>query len=652
MGGCAETVHSYLTSRTDWSYGLIGITPLVARGNYNQGDPGMGSASSGATGKRRRPAARGSPQRSYRPLLQSLEERVVPALTLVGHWNNGTGLFSDGWATTQNGRHYAYIGHYGNNNGIHVVDITDPSNPILVDNFLSPSGWNDFRDVELVKRGNRRTFGFFSSDIGGGLIVANANNPNNLYEVKRITSAQGGTNTVHTLSVDGNYLYEADSRTSTIRVFNITNPSNPVWLRNITSATESVHEVTAINGRLYAAGIFDSPRVEIYDISQIGDLSKPVTRLGTIFSGTRAHTAWPTEDGQYVAVAHERQGGNLSFWNVTNPGAPSLAWTMTLPTSQAYSVHQVMTMGNRLYVSWYQAGIYVYDITNRNVPVLLGNYDTYVGAVNGFQGAWGVYPFLGDNKILGFDMQGGLYILSLSGRSDTGDEPRVTPTITVGPDEAPVGLHGGVLRIVLNDVGQEVSISRNVKAGTIDVTLDGETTTFAESEVLRFNVYGGDGNDRFVFDPTIFQPIFVDGGAGENSVKGWPAFLNANVKSLTQDHCATVMGTTVGNHYEARSIQTFEGFTPSQVAALATSALAGHGAHRIGFSGITSNGSTIVTGDHAMAMAGVSTGTGRGDSMSSGAMMHGGGGKISPELMVRTSTNSQVGGQVAYHKPG
>lgn len=604
-------------------------------------------------GRRRPSARRGAPKRCVRLTLQPLEERFAPAgMTKLGQWNNGTSWYSDGWAITQNGRQYAYIGHYGNNNGIHIVDITDPASPFLVSNFKSASGWNDFRDVELVQRGSRRTFGLFSSDIGGGLVIANVSNPANPVEVFRITSANGGTNNVHTLSVDGNYLYEADSRTSTIRVFDITNPANPIWLRNIVSSTEAVHEVTALNGRLYAAGIFNNPRVEIYDISQIGNLSVPVTKLGTILSGTRAHTAWPTEDGKFVAIAHEKEGGDLSFWDVSNPANPQFAWSITLPTTQAYCVHQVMIKGNRLYASWYQAGIRVYDITDRYNPVLLGDYDTFPGAVSGYNGAWGVYPYLGDSKILGFDMQGGMFLLSLDTRSNDGGGGEVsglTPKITLAQNEEPIALTGGVLRMVLNNNSHVVNIKSNQKTRTIDVTIDGgQFMQFDAAEVMHLSIFGGDGDDRFIFDPSITQSIYLDGGAGSNTAEGWPALYASGARLTASDHCAQVMGVQRGQYYEARSVQLLKNGAP---AALATSALISHAAHAADLTS-QSNSSSVVTGSHAMALAGLSNGgmagVGQGGLMGTAHS----GGMIAPEFMLRTSTNSQVGGQVAYHKLG
>jgi hypothetical protein len=44
-------------------------------------------------------------------------------------------------------------------------------------------------------------------------------------------------------------------------------------------------------------------------------------------------------------------------------------------------------------------------------PVYLGGYDTFPGAVSGFDGNWGVYPFLGLDRVLASDLDGGLYVL-------------------------------------------------------------------------------------------------------------------------------------------------------------------------------------------------------------------------------------------------
>ena len=58
-----------------------------------------------------------------------------------------------------------------------------------------------------------------------------------------------------------------------------------------------------------------------------------------------------------------------------------------------------------IYVSWYEAGVLVFDITDPT-----GRYDTYAGPLDPVTGCWGVYPFLGPDRILASDTESGLYV--------------------------------------------------------------------------------------------------------------------------------------------------------------------------------------------------------------------------------------------------
>jgi len=344
--------------------------------------------------------------------VQLLEGRLVPdGMSLVGNWNGSVPLYSDGWGETN----YAYIAHYANNNGLHIVDISDPTNPVLASTFLSASGWNDLRDVEVEQIG-KRTIAFASSDTGGGLLIVDVTDHTAPQELYRITAADGGTNTVHTVSVDGNYLYEADSRTPNIRVFDVSTPEQPTFVRIIQSDSGGpVHEVTALNGRLYTAVIDSRGASEVYDITNVGDPSLPVPLLSSIPSGSSAHTAWPSDDGTIVAVARETAGGDVRLWDISDLSTPVLDAVISLPRSETYSLHEVMIDGNLLYISAYQAGVLVYDITDPTNPVQIGSYKTnnLQPPFTGYDGCWGVFPFLGQDRILAFDMRTGISILSL-----------------------------------------------------------------------------------------------------------------------------------------------------------------------------------------------------------------------------------------------
>jgi hypothetical protein len=76
------------------------------------------------------------------------------------------------------------------------------------------------------------------------------------------------------------------------------------------------------------------------------------------------------------------------------------------------SPHNPMIKGDLLYVSWYEAGVLVFDLRDPYHPVQKGRFDTYSGPLALVTGCWGVYPFLGPDRILASDTETGLYVLS------------------------------------------------------------------------------------------------------------------------------------------------------------------------------------------------------------------------------------------------
>jgi hypothetical protein len=74
-----------------------------------------------------------------------------------------------------------------------------------------------------------------------------------------------------------------------------------------------------------------------------------------------------------------------------------------------------VVVSNYLFLSWYQNGIQVFDITDRTNPVRLGFYDTFPGSpTNSYEGNWGVYPYAGFDKVLVSDIQSGMYVMDFT----------------------------------------------------------------------------------------------------------------------------------------------------------------------------------------------------------------------------------------------
>lgn len=358
-------------------------------------------------------------------------------MSLVGQWSDHDHLYGDVWAEViPHGPHagtYAYLGHFFNVGGVDIIDISDPSNPTLASTFIGTGGGNEVFDVKV-----QNGIGYFGAEFEGGIFIVDVSNPFAPVQLARIDPSNGGFRSLHNLFVDGDYLYTVDNRTPEIRVFDVSDPANPSFLRAIPGLTvHGVHEVTVKNGRLYTASPYAQGFVAVYDIQNVGDLTAPVPLLTSFrVPGGATHSAYPTDDGQFVVVTREWLSFDAAIWDISDLAAPTLASTISVPPDEAMSAHQPAVIGNLVYFAWFEAGVRVYDIADPYNPVLVGDFDTYTGpydepgecagrAGNGHGrfsdhdpypvacGAWGIYPFLGNDRILVSDFDGGLFIVSL-----------------------------------------------------------------------------------------------------------------------------------------------------------------------------------------------------------------------------------------------
>src|SRR5690606_38295279 len=87
-------------------------------------------------------------------------------------------------------------------------------------------------------------------------------------------------------------------------------------------------------------------------------------------------------------------------------------------------------------ISYYHDGVQVYDISDPRNPVRAGFYDTYPENTNfsGFQGCWGVYPYLPSGNIIASDITHGLFVLTPPYELLESDQPQ-TAEIYPNPSE-------------------------------------------------------------------------------------------------------------------------------------------------------------------------------------------------------------------------
>lgn len=359
-------------------------------------------------------------------------------------------LFADGNIAVQ--------GSYGCT-GAFIYDISNPDHPVLA-SWYNPGNNRQF--LEAIVVGNR---GYFGSGNGGGVHIVDLTNPASPVLLGTVDSTHGNAhNSIHEMVVfnqnGGTYLienYNSLSNTKILKIINVTNPAAPVFVRDLTpTEPQWVHAMVVRGNRLFTSGWGNSSargRTEIYDISNI--TTQTPTLLGfiadqsTITAGNQMHSAWPSDDGNWLYSCREvtqsngANPGDLRVYDIHDPANPLLVNSIGMAQLglNAVTPHNPVVMGNFLYISWYQAGLQVFNISDRAHPIRIGQYDTFAGAFappaserqaladaepwdlvcgsnflatalpTTYDGAWAVYPYLGTNKVLIGDLTRGLIIV-------------------------------------------------------------------------------------------------------------------------------------------------------------------------------------------------------------------------------------------------
>ncbi|HMB70205.1 MAG TPA: choice-of-anchor B family protein, partial [bacterium] len=248
----------------------------------------------------------------------------------------------------------AYIVAENFDQGVRIVDISDPTNPTYVTSYLTTvnQAHNIFGDPS---RNLLFVVGGSSAMANGGVQILDASNPDNLVEI-----GQWNTHYVHDLSIEGNLAFLCLIFIGEMQIIDLTDPTAPVTLGSYVSSQGAVH------------------------------------------------ASWPVGDGTHVLITHETSGGALHSVDVSNPLSPSLA-DAYVPAPQS-STHNVHVEGTRAWVSWYARGTRVIDVSDPTFLSELGYWDTNekIGLTDG---NWGVFPHFPSGLAAANDRDNGLFLM-------------------------------------------------------------------------------------------------------------------------------------------------------------------------------------------------------------------------------------------------
>lgn len=295
-----------------------------------------------------------------------------------------------------NGKEYALL---GSQSGTAIVDCSNPAQPI--ERGFIPGTTSTWRELQTYSH-----YAYVCTEAAAGFQVIDLQNPDAPVLVG--TTGAANFNNCHTISVDvgAGRVYCNGTNAGTVVFDCAANPANPVYIGAATPSgtTNYLHDLHVSNGFGYASMIYNG-QLRIWDTT----VFPPAVLSNVPTPNAFTHNAWPNASHTLVATTDERAGSVVKFYDITNKSAPiPLGQYTTNPVSIP---HNAYIIGNLCHVAWYTEGYILLDISNPNNPVEIASYDTWPGTSGGFNGAWGVYPFMPSGNIYIMDISTGLYIV-------------------------------------------------------------------------------------------------------------------------------------------------------------------------------------------------------------------------------------------------
>ena len=273
----------------------------------------------------------------------------------------------------------------------------------------SPCGGAYWRD--MMTWGNYCYAVSECSGTNDGIIVIDMSFlPDSVHIVGTFAVNPGGSRTSHNLCVDSlkGYLYVEGigSANNAVYIHDLSNPESPSYVTSF-GISSGIHDIYAMNDTVYVAE-GGNHSFSIWDLT---NKSSPtlLVRVAVPNSGY-VHNVWPTDNRDYVVTTEETTGKSVKIWDTRDLNNVSLVGQYLGPNGMA---HNAQIKGDRVYLSHYESGVAVLDISDPTNPVEIARFDSYPEGEGppAFNGTWGCYPFASGGLIYGSNIDGRLWIL-------------------------------------------------------------------------------------------------------------------------------------------------------------------------------------------------------------------------------------------------
>ena len=405
-------------------------------------------------------------------------------------------------------------------NGVIVVNVTDPTTPVEVGTISGVS--SSWRDVKVYQHYDEnvnlwQAYAYATTEgSNGGVTIIDLNSlPNSVSLVEKndvVNTAHNVyiTNVDHTLNITlpdqtaTLQLIGANSRSGAFQNYSLTNPRT---LANVSANNfgsgythdgasliiddqRSVDDCGLTSGACTLFIDFNEKEMKLWNITD----PNSTDHLGTATysdvdeSNQYVHSGWGTEDKQFILLHDEfdEQRGGLNttvrIFSIADLTNPTQVGQWTGPTRAID--HNGFVRGNRYYMSNYERGLTILDITDPTTPTEVGFFDTYTPSNSAsFNGAWGVYPYLPSGNILVSDINSGLYVLKDNANASTKGMFSFESNSTQTPQGTTFNL---TVQRNASDSTESAAVSYQVIQGSAkpvdDFTVENNTLTWAAND--------------------------------------------------------------------------------------------------------------------------------------------------------------------------
>ena len=358
------------------------------------------------------------------------QAKLSPKFKLLGRWDNnnldslGDQTFSSGWGYTDSasGREYMI---FGSTDSTYFADVTNPSKIKICDAVAGK-----------FNRAVHREYGTYLHYAYG--VCDEGTSSLQVFDLKflpdsvhKVFDSDTFFKNSHHITIAGNKLFcswpKLSFTTKPLAILLLENPEKPKLLTyfnplypNGSPIIDFVHQMTIKSDTAFLncgnQGLF---------IYNFGNVDSPIfiARINNYPENGFNHSCTLSEDGNYLVFTDEDKGRPLKCFEIKKMRAnkkspPEFKGLFGNPTDTLGSIaHNPYVKGDLLYVSYYQDGVSLFDVSNPLRIKLLDTYDTYPQNGNSYntayQGCWQVYPYFKSGHIAAIDQANGLFMLGI-----------------------------------------------------------------------------------------------------------------------------------------------------------------------------------------------------------------------------------------------